>query len=269
MILITNSGFSFADSFPSRGDANRHKCVPNKNRADFPPVLESDHTRLSRRNQRGRQCDGSERPALRARDRNPHWAGSVDSQDVSGDDGCKRHAARRLDALRALLLAERASRAAIVAERDKLVVRNERLEAIISEIRRAYFGRKSERITDDQLSLALEELGPKQRGSSIRWNVPRYERLSEASSCRRTSRTTRRRNTSSESAAQPGGKRDQQQACHRKPDNRISHVIVGQMHLKRPGFRDGCSEALEPPDRCRTTQPDPTRAPAPSRDDPG
>ena len=162
-------------------------------------MLESDHTRLSRRNQRGRQCDGSERPALRARDRNPHWAGSVDSQDVSGDDGCKRHAARRLDALRALLLAERASRAAIVAERDKLVVRNERLEAIISEIRRAYFGRKSERITDDQLSLALQELGPKQRSFSIRWNVPRYERLSEASSCRRTSRTTRRRNTSSES----------------------------------------------------------------------
>jgi transposase len=63
-----------------------------------------------------------------------------------------------IDALRALLLAERASRAAIVAERDKLVVRNERLEAIIAEIRRAYFGRKSERITDDQLSLALEEL---------------------------------------------------------------------------------------------------------------
>ena len=63
-----------------------------------------------------------------------------------------------IDALRALLLAERATRAAVVAERDKLVVRNARLEAIISEIRRAYFGRKSERITDDQLSLALEEL---------------------------------------------------------------------------------------------------------------
>jgi transposase len=62
------------------------------------------------------------------------------------------------DALRALLQAERASRAAIVAERDKLVVRNARLEEIIAEIRRAYFGRKSERITDDQLSLALEEL---------------------------------------------------------------------------------------------------------------
>jgi hypothetical protein len=115
---------------------------------------------------------------------------TMDVSDTLPDD---------IDALRALLLAERANRAAIVAERDKLVVRNERLEAIISEIRRAYFGRKSERITDDQLSLALQELGPKQRSFSIRWNVPRYERLSEASSCRRTSRTTRRRNTSSES----------------------------------------------------------------------
>ena len=74
---------------------------------------------------------------------------TMDVSDTLPDD---------IDALRALLLAERASRAAIVAERDKLVVRNERLEAIISEIRRAYFGRKSERITDDQLSLALEEL---------------------------------------------------------------------------------------------------------------
>ena len=76
-------------------------------------------------------------------------ATTMDVSDTLPDD---------IDALRALLLAERASRAAIVAERDKLVVRNERLEAIIAEIRRAHFGRKSERITDDQLSLALEEL---------------------------------------------------------------------------------------------------------------
>lgn len=70
-----------------------------------------------------------------------------------------------IDALRAMIMAERAARAAVVAERnavtverDKLAARNERLEAIIAEIRRAHFGRKSERITDDQLSLALEEL---------------------------------------------------------------------------------------------------------------
>ena len=63
-----------------------------------------------------------------------------------------------IDALWALILAERAAHATIVAERDKLATRNERLEAIIKEIRRAHFGRKSERITDDQLALALEEL---------------------------------------------------------------------------------------------------------------
>jgi hypothetical protein len=62
------------------------------------------------------------------------------------------------DALRTLLLAERANYAAIVAERDKLIIRNARLEAINAEIRRALFGRKSERITEDQLALALEEL---------------------------------------------------------------------------------------------------------------
>ena len=67
-----------------------------------------------------------------------------------------------IDALRALILIERAAHAsahaAVAAERDKLAARNEKLEAIIAEIRRAHFGRKSERITDDQLSLALEEL---------------------------------------------------------------------------------------------------------------
>jgi transposase len=70
-----------------------------------------------------------------------------------------------IDALRALILAERAAHGAIVsernaitAERDKLAARNDRLLAIIKEIRRAHFGRKSERITDDQLALALEEL---------------------------------------------------------------------------------------------------------------
>jgi hypothetical protein len=63
-----------------------------------------------------------------------------------------------IDALRALILAERVAHASMIAERDKLAIRNERLEAIIDEIRRAHFGRKSERITDDQLALALDDL---------------------------------------------------------------------------------------------------------------
>ena len=84
-----------------------------------------------------------------------------------------------IDALRALIVAERAAHASavlardtaiaersvivierttITVERDLLAARNARLESIIAEIRRAHFGRKSERITDDQLALALEEL---------------------------------------------------------------------------------------------------------------
>jgi transposase len=62
-----------------------------------------------------------------------------------------------IDALRTLILAERAAHAAVIVERDNLAVRIEQLEAIIAEIRRAHFGRKSERITDDQLALALDE----------------------------------------------------------------------------------------------------------------
>ncbi|HKD74746.1 MAG TPA: transposase, partial [Ktedonobacterales bacterium] len=68
-----------------------------------------------------------------------------------------------IDALRALIATVRADHAAVVserdailAERDQLAARNQRLEAIIAEIRRAHFGRKSERISDDQLALALE-----------------------------------------------------------------------------------------------------------------
>src|SRR5262249_48258800 len=63
-----------------------------------------------------------------------------------------------IDALRALILVERAAHAAIIAERDKLAIRNERREAIIAAIRPAHFRRKTERITHDQLALALEEL---------------------------------------------------------------------------------------------------------------
>jgi transposase len=73
------------------------------------------------------------------------------------------------DALRAQLAAALADhtaerdalineRDAIRAERDQLATLNEKLEAMIAEIRRAHFGRKSERITDNQLALALEEL---------------------------------------------------------------------------------------------------------------
>ncbi len=74
-----------------------------------------------------------------------------------------------IDALRALILAERlahatahavavAERDTIVTERDQLAVRTAKLEYIVAEMRRAMYGRRSERIDDDQLALALEAL---------------------------------------------------------------------------------------------------------------
>src|SRR5260370_38529852 len=67
----------------------------------------------------------------------------TDVSDILPDD---------VDALRAQLAAAVAERDAIRAERDRLEVHNQRLEAILAEIRRAHFGRKSERLHDDQLA---------------------------------------------------------------------------------------------------------------------
>jgi uncharacterized protein YukE len=54
--------------------------------------------------------------------------------------------------LKALLLAERATAA-------KLAGHNEQLRAIVKELQRALFGRRSEKTVDpDQLQLALEDL---------------------------------------------------------------------------------------------------------------
>jgi transposase len=69
------------------------------------------------------------------------------------------------DALRAMVLAERAGRQRLIkerdglaAERDELNAANEKLHHIIAQLRRAHFGRKSERLSEDQLNLALEDL---------------------------------------------------------------------------------------------------------------
>jgi transposase len=82
--------------------------------------------------------------------------GMTDVSDILPDD---------VDALRTQLAAVLADHAAVVAERDtiraehdQLEARYQRLESILAEIRRAHFGRKSEKIDDDQLKLALEEL---------------------------------------------------------------------------------------------------------------
>jgi transposase len=68
-----------------------------------------------------------------------------------------------VDALHALIHAAREAQAAAIAgrnaiavERDQLAVRTAKLEEIVAEMRRALYGRRSERIDDTQLALALE-----------------------------------------------------------------------------------------------------------------
>ena len=70
-----------------------------------------------------------------------------------------------VNGLRAMVLAERAAkrlfmeeRDSLAAERDALNAANEKLQHIIAVLRRARFGRKSERLSEDQLALVLEEL---------------------------------------------------------------------------------------------------------------
>ncbi len=63
-----------------------------------------------------------------------------------------------VDALRALVLSERAEKRLLIEERDELNAANEKLHHIIAVLRRARFGRKSERLSEDQLALVLEEL---------------------------------------------------------------------------------------------------------------
>lgn len=58
------------------------------------------------------------------------------------------------EALRALLLAERASHSAGIA---RVTRERDRLSAIIEALQRHRFGRRSERLDPDQLALALED----------------------------------------------------------------------------------------------------------------
>jgi transposase len=68
-------------------------------------------------------------------------------------------------ALRALLLAAWAERDGVVAERDSLTAerdalaaRNERLQHLLRKLQRMQFGRRSERLPEDQLQFAFEEV---------------------------------------------------------------------------------------------------------------
>jgi transposase len=62
------------------------------------------------------------------------------------------------DALRALVLSMMAERDALATERDALLAQNERLHHLLLKLNRLQFGRKSERLPEDQLQLGLEDL---------------------------------------------------------------------------------------------------------------
>jgi transposase len=60
--------------------------------------------------------------------------------------------------LKQLLIAARRDRDAAIAERDRVAAQNERLAHMLRQLRRNHFGRKSEKLGDDQLNLGLEDL---------------------------------------------------------------------------------------------------------------
>ena len=71
-----------------------------------------------------------------------------------------------VESLKALLLAVHAASqaaearaASLAVEVDRLTARAERLEHIVSVLRRAQYGRRSERISDEQIELALVHPG--------------------------------------------------------------------------------------------------------------
>lgn len=63
-----------------------------------------------------------------------------------------------IEALRAIIRGAVAERDAALAERDRLADQNDRLRHLLQQLRRAQFGRRSERLDLDQLQLALEDV---------------------------------------------------------------------------------------------------------------
>jgi transposase len=87
------------------------------------------------------------------------------------------------EALRALLIAERAQHA---AEMARIGSERDRLRAIIVALQRHRFGRRSERLSPDQLALALEDLEQ---------SVAAAEAEEERAAPQEKNRPTRRRKT--------------------------------------------------------------------------
>ena len=61
-------------------------------------------------------------------------------------------------AMRALLLQLWRERGEAIAERDALAAQNDRLRHLLAKLQRMQFGRRSERLPDEQLQFAFEEI---------------------------------------------------------------------------------------------------------------
>lgn len=122
-------------------------------------------------------------------------------------DGVMRLSPAQLSALQIA----RAHKAHLATERDtpaakvgRLIARDERLDHIISVIRRAHFGRSSERLSEDQIVLALEDVEASRRDARPKRKATsagaRRQRAAApiAAICRRICRA--RRSSSSRSA---------------------------------------------------------------------
>src|SRR5712691_12972695 len=62
------------------------------------------------------------------------------------------------DAAIATCEAERAQKVLIAAERDRLIEQNDRFRHLIRQFQRMQFGRKSEKLDEDQFQLGLEDI---------------------------------------------------------------------------------------------------------------
>src|SRR5690349_9315900 len=102
-------------------------------------------------------------------------------------------------ALRALLLETQALVDTLVAERDVLASQNERLQHLLLKLKRRQFGTKSERLPEEQLLFAFEEIEATLAGNAaeagnasptLRDNQAKRRRAGRAG-CRRICRASR------------------------------------------------------------------------------
>ena len=97
--------------------------------------------------------------------------------------------------LRALLLQSWSERDSIVAERDRAtrerdeaLAQNERLLALLAKLKRMQFGPRSERLTEDQLQFAFEEIAATVAANEAEAEKKSPPRRAEATETRRTTR---------------------------------------------------------------------------------